>query len=116
MKIISDAELEVMNVIWKKEKITSKEIIKELSTKNWHTTTIRTLINRLFTKRAIGICKKDGKIYTYTPLIQKRDYQNYMYKRFINQFFNGSTLEFLEFLKESNEIYYEKTKKQVLHL
>lgn len=102
MKNISNAELEVLNVIWRKEKATSKEIIKELNTKNWNDNTIRTLITRLINKKAIGICDKKGKIYTYIPLIKKYEYQNYICKKLINQFFDGSLFKLIEFLNESN--------------
>ena len=87
MKNISNAELEVMNVIWEKEQATSYEIIYELKPKKWNDNTIRTLINRLIHKKIIGICKKEGKMYTYTPLIQKREYQDYMYKKYLKFLF-----------------------------
>ena len=43
---ISDAELEVMKVIWDKEKATSVEIIGGLPDVTWNYNTIRKLIKR----------------------------------------------------------------------
>lgn len=87
---ISDAELEVMKVIWKKEETTSLEIIQELEECNWSDNTVRTLINRLIAKKAVGIAKKEGKTYTYVPLIKQDEYTLKRSRNFVKQFFSGS--------------------------
>ena len=87
---ISDAELEVMKVIWEKKEVTSSEIINELKHCNWNDNTVRTLINRLIAKRAVGIAKREGKTYTYVPLIKENEYKLKRSKKFIKQIYNGS--------------------------
>lgn len=87
---ISDAELEVMKVIWGRKETTSLEIIKELEYCNWNDNTIRTLINRLIAKKAVGISKKEGKTYTYVPLIKQDEYKLKRSRNFVKQFFDGS--------------------------
>lgn len=49
---ISDAEMEIMKIIWKKnDQITTAEILDELPKENsWKVTTIMTLISRLTEK------------------------------------------------------------------
>lgn len=108
MKKISDAELEVMKIIWKKNETTSLEIIKELQHSKWKENTIRTLINRLIAKKAIGISKREGKTYTYVPLIQEDEYGTYATKKFLKQLFHGSTKELLSFLVENDKNYCEE--------
>lgn len=102
MKNISNAELKVMQVIWKKEETTSNEVIQALKKTNWNDNTIRTLINRLIYKKAIGISKKEGKCYYYVALIQKNIYTLECSKNFVNQFFNGSFTECINFLIKNN--------------
>ena len=87
---ISDAELEVMKVIWGRKETTSLEIIKELEHCNWNDNTIRTLINRLIAKKAVGISKKEGKTYTYVHLIKQDEYKLKRSRNFVKQLFNGS--------------------------
>ena len=87
---ISDAELEVMEIIWKNGEATSFEIINQLNSTKWNDNTIRTLINRLATKKAIGIASKSGKTYTYVPLIKEEEYKKKRSKNFVQQLFNGS--------------------------
>ena len=71
---ISDAEWEVMKIIWKNDSITSTKIIKKLQEKtNWKASTIKTLINRLLNKEAINFTK-EGKEYYYFSIISEEDW------------------------------------------
>lgn len=100
---ISDAEIEVMKVIWKEKEITSLGIINKLKHCNWNDNTVRTLINRLIAKKAVGISKKEGKTYTYVPLIKEDDYKMTRSRSFVEQFYNGSINEMLLNFVEHNE-------------
>jgi BlaI family penicillinase repressor len=101
---ISDAEIEVMKVIWEKKEVTSLEIIRELESHNWNDNTVRTLINRLISKKAVGISKKEGKTYTYVPLIKENEYKVKRTKNFIKQLYNGSLNDMLLNFVDSNEL------------
>ncbi|UCF43212.1 MAG: BlaI/MecI/CopY family transcriptional regulator [Planctomycetota bacterium] len=69
---ISDAEWHVMQVLWKKSPLTVKEVIERLSKKTaWKSETIRTLVNRLTKKKAIGFEKKGRRHYFYPLLSQE---------------------------------------------
>jgi BlaI family penicillinase repressor len=69
---ISDAEWHVMQVLWKKSPLTVKEVIEILSKKTaWKSETIRTLVNRLTKKKAIGFEKKGRRHYFYPLLSQE---------------------------------------------
>ena len=66
---ISDAEWQVMRVLWRKSPLTVKEIIEKLSKNStWKPETIRTLINRLAKKKAINFEKKGRRHYFFTVL------------------------------------------------
>lgn len=101
---ISNAELEVIKVIWQLKEATSLEIIEQLQHCNWNANTIRTLINRLIAKKAIGISKKAGKTYTYVPLIDEKLYKQKRAKQFIDQFYNGSARDMLLNFVEAGEL------------
>lgn len=101
---ISDAELEVMKIVWEKREVTSLEIIKELKNFNWNDNTVRTLINRLIQKKAVGISKKEGKTYTYVPLIRENEYKIKRSKNFIKQLYHGSVREMLLNFVDNNEL------------
>lgn len=87
---ISDAEYEVMNIIWEAYPINTNAIVNSLlETTDWSARTIQTLIARLEKKGAI--ChKRDGRIFVYSPLIKKDDYIKSESQSFLNKFFNGA--------------------------
>ena len=70
---ISDAEWQVMRVLWEKSPLTVKEVIEILSKKTtWKSETIRTLVNRLTKKKAIGFEKK-GRRHFFYPLLSQQE-------------------------------------------
>jgi BlaI family penicillinase repressor len=70
---ISDAEWQVMQVLWEKSPLTVKEVIKILSKKTaWKSETIRTLINRLTKKKAIDF-EKEGRRHYFYPLLSQEE-------------------------------------------
>ena len=70
---ISDAEWQVMRVLWEKSPLTVKEVIETLSKKTtWKSVTIRTLVNRLTKKKAIGFEKK-GRRHFFYPLLSQQE-------------------------------------------
>ena len=105
---ISNAELEVMKIIWKDKAVTSKQIIEQVKKFNWNNNTVRTLIKRLVDKKAVGISEKNEKQYTFVPLIDEEEYKSEVKQKFLKTFFNGSALKFLEFLIDYDKKYYEE--------
>lgn len=87
---ISEAEYEVMKVIWKYAPINTNEITdKLLQCTDWGPKTIHTLIKRLAGKGAITY-EKQSRIFVYTPLIQEQDYLKQESDSFLNRYFNGN--------------------------
>ena len=73
---ISDAEWQVMQVLWKKSPLAVKKVIEILSKKTtWKPETIRTLINRLTKKKVIGFEKK-GRCHYFHPLLSQEECVN----------------------------------------
>ena len=68
---ISVAEWTVMKVLWDRSPMTANEIVELLSGKTaWKSKTVRTLINRLVTKKALKF-DKNGREYLYYPSISE---------------------------------------------
>ncbi len=92
---ISDAELEVMKVVWNRKRATSVEIIEDLKDVTWNYNTIRTLIKRLLVKGAIEIVKKEGKTYTYKAVIGEDEYKVDLTRKILKKLYHGSISEFV---------------------
>ncbi|MDQ6598939.1 BlaI/MecI/CopY family transcriptional regulator [Bacillus salipaludis] len=104
---ISEAEYEVMKVIWNFEPISTPEVVEKLSNKSdWKPNTIHTMLARLVKKRALH-ARKDGRVFIYSSLVEKHEYVEQKSKSFLQQFFGGTLnsmiLNFIENDKLSNE-------------
>ncbi|MBW9146469.1 BlaI/MecI/CopY family transcriptional regulator [Clostridium sp. CM027] len=101
---ISNAEWEIMKIIWINSEISSINIIQELKDKSdWKPATVKSLINRLLNKNAIGFTKL-GYEYLYFPLISEDECKKSESHSFINRVFNGSIKSMLLTFAQSEEI------------
>ena len=86
---ISEAEYEVMKVIWKYAPINTNEVTEHLTkTTDWNPKTIHTLLKRLVTKGAITY-EKQSRIFVYSPLIKESEYVQQESKSFLKRYFHG---------------------------
>lgn len=90
---ISDAELEIMKVIWSNgEKPTLfAEMTEELEKngRTWQKNTLITLLNRLVNKGFLH-AKKIGRRNEYTPLVPETEYQTVQTVSFLEKIYGGS--------------------------
>ncbi|WP_461207153.1 BlaI/MecI/CopY family transcriptional regulator [Clostridium sp. DL1XJH146] len=98
---ISDAEWQVMKVLWDRSPLTSTEIISELKSNNtWSPKTVHTLISRLVKKEAIEV-KKGSKFNLFTPIVTQEECSRVETKSFIEKVYNGSIQMMLKnFIKD----------------
>lgn len=101
---ISDAELEIMKILWReKRSVPFSDIRTELNSKvGWEKSTIATLLRRLLKKGAISIQEKE--IHYYTPNISKEDYIKFKEKSWIDKLYEGSARNFVASLCQSGEL------------
>lgn len=88
-KVISPAELKVLDVLWENSPLSASQIVEALTcVESWHSRTIKSLINRLLKKKAIGY-QQDGNRYLYYPLLNKNEYLKSTSQSFIHRIFGG---------------------------
>lgn len=88
---VSDAELEILEVLWSSDKALNAREIRNLlnASKNWERTTVLTLIQRLLKKGVISQEKRE--VYYYLPCIRREEYVKEETKNFVDKFFRGSS-------------------------
>lgn len=87
---ISEAEYEVMKIVWKNAPINTNEITGILTqTTEWSPKTIQTLIKRLVNKGALSY-EKNSRVFVYTPLVKEQEYIEHQSSSFLNRYFNGN--------------------------
>ena len=101
---ISDAEFEVMNVIWKYAPINTNDIVDRLSKdKDWSPKTIQTMLFRL-EKKGVITHEKESRIFVYAPIIKKEAYIEPAGKTFVNRFFDGALNQMVISFLDENEL------------
>ena len=105
---ISEAEWEVMKVLWKRSPRTANDIVEELTGKTaWKRETIRTLINRLVSKKVLKFEKK-GRQYHYCPRVNEAECIRAETESFVKRFGAGSIEPMLAAFVEEKELSAER--------
>ena len=92
---ISEAEFEVMKVVWKYAPINTNEITEKLTqTTNWSPKTIQTLIKRLVSKKALTY-EKQSRVFVYTPLVKEDEYIRQESNTFLKRYYDGNITSML---------------------
>lgn len=101
---ISEAELAVMNILWRETKpVTFSDIRTELHQKmGWEKSTIATLLRRLQNKGVVSVQEK--QIHYYTANITKDEYIKEKEKSMIDKLYEGSAKKFVASLCHRGEL------------
>ena len=104
---ISEAEWEVMNVVWKRGSLTSREIVDQVSAgKGWDSSTIRTLVRRLVSKGVLDI-QAGSKPQCFEARVSFDEFIQEESRSFLDRGFGGKPeamlLHFVEHTKLSRE-------------
>lgn len=101
---ISEAEFEVMKIVWKYAPISTNEITDMLTqTTAWSPKTIQTLIKRLVKKGALTY-KKQSRVFVYTPLVEKNEYIGQESRSFLKRYYNGDITAMLSAYLENDKL------------
>mgnify|MGYP001035393155 CR=1 FL=1 len=103
-KKISDAELEILEVLWEAgEALNANEVRLRLNVKkDWERTTVLTLIRRLLDKGVIAQEKRE--VYYYMPCVERGDYVKEETRNFLNKFFKGNARNLAAALIEDEDL------------
>ncbi|PAJ72640.1 CopY family transcriptional repressor [Pseudoalteromonas sp. NBT06-2] len=101
---ISKTEFEVLEALWQQHPASANEIIAKLNEKKeWHEKTVKTLLNRMVKKRAIGF-EKQQRTYIYTPLLERDSYTLKESKSLIERMFSGKIAPLVAGFAKSDEL------------
>lgn len=101
---ISEAEYEVMKIVWKHAPVSTNEITERLTAvTDWSPKTVQTLIKRLVNKGALTY-EKQSRVFVYTPLVKKQEYVNEESSSFLKRFYNGDITAMLSAYIEDDRL------------
>ena len=101
---ISEAEFEVMKIVWKYAPISTNEITEKLTQiSSWSPKTIQTLIKRLVSKKALTY-EKQSRVFVYTPLVKEDEYIRQESNSFLKRYYNGNITSMLASYIEDDKL------------
>jgi BlaI family penicillinase repressor len=101
---ISEAEWQVMEVVWRRERAGAQEIIGELAeSTHWTPATVKTLLNRLVRKGALGF-EKEGKSYLYFAKVSAAECRGAEAETFLDRIFQGSLAPMIAHFASSRKL------------
>ena len=103
---MSDAEKEVMQIIWAAGgSVSSAWLLDELKSRNrdWKPNTVLTFLARLIEK-GILTAKKHGRANEYIPLVSEKEYKQSEARSFLDSVYDGSVKKFIAALYEGDDL------------
>jgi BlaI family penicillinase repressor len=102
---ISEAEWEVMKVVWAKAPVSANDVIQNLVAKDhtWHPKTVKTYLTRLVNKEVLKF-HKEGRAYVYVPLLNEKECVEAASKSFLERVFGGSLKPMLAHFVEREKL------------
>ncbi len=113
MNNLTKAEEQVMQHIWKLQKVFLKDIVEQFPEPRPAYTTISTVV-RVLVKKEFLKYDTYGKIRQYYPAISKEQYFKKHIKQVIGNFFSGSTSKFALFFTENEDLNISELEKMKL--
>jgi BlaI family transcriptional regulator, penicillinase repressor len=100
---ISDAELDVMEVLWASPApLTASDIVERIDpARNWSPSTIKTMIGRLQTKGALDY-REEGRRYLYSAAVARGHYAAGESRRLVDRLFGGRAAPLVAHLAEGD--------------
>lgn len=108
---LTRAELEVMQVIWRKGRAVMGEIVDDFPQDDRPAyTTISTVVRILEKKGFVGH-ESYGKVHCYHPLVSREEYRGNMLSGIMNNLFDNSPLELMACFADSGKLTVEQYEK-----
>ena len=106
---LSNAEEQLMQILWKKEKAFMKELLESYPEPKPALTTVATLLKRMQDKSFVGYVQV-GRSREYFPKVSKKSYFSKQMNGMIKSFFNDSASQFASFFTKETDLSEEELK------
>jgi len=107
MKVLTKAEEQVMQVLWKLNKSFLREIVESMPAPKPHQNTVATLLKILIDKEFVSV-NVMGRQHEYYPLVTKEEYSKRTMKQMVKGYFEGSFSNVVSFMVKENNISVEE--------
>jgi predicted transcriptional regulator len=103
MKLLTKAEDQIMQILWRLQKAFVRDIIEQLPRPKPAYNTVSTIIRILERKGFVGY-KAYGKTHEYYPVIPKETYTRFYLDNVVRGYFEGSIQNLVSFFAQENRL------------
>jgi predicted transcriptional regulator len=89
-KLLTEAELELMTILWKKGESSVNEVIEQLPPDRPAAYTTISTILRILEQKGFVRARKEGRGHLYIPNIEKDEYESRSIKDMVDRVFDGA--------------------------
>lgn len=103
MQKLTKAEEQLMQVLWDLEKGFLKEVMEAIPDPKPSQSTVSTVL-RILEEKGFVAHHTFGKIHQYYPLVDKGSYAKFFFGKFLNNYFDGSFRQMLNFFAREGSL------------
>ncbi len=105
MKKLSEAEFEIMQVLWRHNTpMTSNQLLDEMGTeRNWKLASLMTVLARMAEKGAV-YCDRSTRTNYYTALVSEEEYKLTEGETFLEKLFHKSAKDFISAMYQGKKM------------
>ncbi|MCW8398655.1 BlaI/MecI/CopY family transcriptional regulator [Legionella sp. PATHC038] len=106
-RLLTEVELELMNIIWSLNKVTIKEVVSHLSQQRpLAYTTVATVVKVLEQKGFLE-CQKNSYAHVFVPIVTKSDYENTCLDHLVANVFDGEPVALVQRLLMAKKLQHD---------
>jgi predicted transcriptional regulator len=102
-KVLTKAEEQIMQVLWKVGKGGLRDIVEAIPEPRPHINTVATILKILTEKGFVGI-EPVGRVNLYRPKVSKDKYSKQSIERLVDAYFSGSYSSAISFLVDNKNV------------
>ncbi|MCC9166711.1 BlaI/MecI/CopY family transcriptional regulator [Pontibacter harenae] len=115
MKELTKAEEQLMQILWDIKQGFVKDVLEQFPEPKPAYNTVSTII-RTLEKKGFVSYKAYGKTHEYYPLVQKKEYQRFFMKNFLNGYFGGSFKRMVSFFAHEDDLDVKELEEVLQHI
>ncbi len=106
-RLLTEVELELMNIIWSLNKVTIKEVVSHLSEERpLAYTTVATVVKVLEQKGFLE-CQKSSYAHIFVPIVTKAEYESTCIEHMVTNVFDGEPVALVQRLLMANNLQHD---------
>jgi len=103
-RLLTEVELELMTVLWKRGEATVREVLEGLAAGRELAYTSVSTVLRILEQKKLVQSRKEGKVHVYRPAVSKETYEARSVKHLVDKVFDGAPSAMVMRLLDEDEL------------